>query len=385
VFGTLLGGFSRLGARVGLTIGLVNRLIGRLGVLGRISILIPVAFEVRKLIGKTGDIRSFFQRNIPGLAALQHLSDKLPGTKQINEALGINTQQQIDPSLSASSGLGVHGALLENVRRRERLRASAIAAANAARLTAAAAQRRAEAAFSRRISLFNIASTRAQLTQELNDDNRVLRDELRFLRLELRNHNLSATTRLQVEQQIADTEVQLAQNQATIRQQAQERAARIRERALARRNARQFKVLGLGPTGDTLAPSKKALRVELGSVSDVIKGTFLDTGRTRNLLRSIRRLLSGELGALSADVRNKVKELLDDLKGQITDFDGFNLTQADKRRRFLDKQRADRFGGKADHPVIGSSTVNNTYNINAKDPNDWVKASKRINWRMANA
>jgi hypothetical protein len=149
VFGTLAGGFRTLGARVLGATRFVNVLIGRLGVLGRISVLIPIAFEVRKLIGKTGDIRSFVQRNIPGLAALQHLSDRLPGTKQINEALGINTQQQIDVSLSASPGLGVHGALLANVRRRERLRAAALLAANAARLSAAAAQKRAEAAFSK--------------------------------------------------------------------------------------------------------------------------------------------------------------------------------------------------------------------------------------------
>jgi hypothetical protein len=288
----------------------------------------------------------------------------------------------VDVSLSATGeGPGVHGALLANVRRRERARLAALRAVLAAQQAAARVRVRAENAVARGLSLFEIAATRARLTRSLTDDQRNLRDEETFLRREIRNHLLSAKRRLDLRQRLADVEVQLAQNQQEIAQRAQE----ARQKALERRNTRQFRVLGLDASGSPLAPSRAALRRELGSISDAVKGTFLDTGKTRNLMRSIRRLLSGEFGALSADVRNTIKGLLDNLQSQFGDFDAFNLTQADKRRRVLDQQRADRFGGKADHPVIGSSTVNNTYNINAKDPNDWVKASKRINWRMANA
>lgn len=116
--------------------------------------------------------------------------------------------------------------------------------------------------------------------------------------------------------------------------------------ASALRKARdriQFRAVGLGPTGGELDPSVKALRAEASHVQTAIKGTFLDVGSNRKLMQGIRRVLSGELGTLSVEMRSHVKSLLDNLKGQLTEFDGFNLTAADKRRRFLDRQYADRY------------------------------------------
>jgi hypothetical protein len=90
-------------------------------------------------------------------------------------------------------------------------------------------------------------------------------------------------------------------------------------RAAVVRRARQFRALGLTSTGDELAPSRRALRTEATKIGDALKGTFLDTGKTRNLMQGIRKVLSGQLGSLSRDVRLKVKQLLDDLSGQLGD------------------------------------------------------------------
>lgn len=97
---------------------------------------------------------------------------------------------------------------------------------------------------------------------------------------------------------------------------------------LAVRNRRQFRVLGLGPTGDTLTPGIRGLKRELAKVGDAVKGSFLDTRHTRNLLATIRKLLLGGLGRLSADVRSKIKELLDGIDQQL------KASQGDRQTKF---------------------------------------------------
>jgi hypothetical protein len=180
-----------------------------------------------------------------------------------------------------------------------------------------------------------------------------------------------------------------------------DRAAEARDRmkaaaaarlAATRQQAAQMRLLGLGPSGSALAPTKAALKRELGTVSQAIKGTFLDTGEHRSLLSKIRRLLSGQLGSLSAEVRAKVKELLDGLKGQMDAFDGFNLTKADKRRRFLDRRFADRYAGHSDHPGRGGQGQGgrgDTYHyspvIHTTDPHEGIKAARRGHWQLRNA
>lgn len=169
-----------------------------------------------------------------------------------------------------------------------------------------------------------------------------------------------------------------------------ERRARLRAAAAARaarmrQVAAQYRLLGLGPDGQELAPSRRSLRRELGTVSAAIKGTFLDTDEHRSLLRRLRRLISGQLGSLSSDMRSKIKELLDGLKGQLDEFDGFNLTRAERRRRFLDRQlsRADRYRA---HPAGHVTKVYNqpiTVHADPKEP--WERAAKRAHWRLRHA
>jgi hypothetical protein len=165
-------------------------------------------------------------------------------------------------------------------------------------------------------------------------------------------------------------------------------AEQRRMAAAAKREAAQMRLLGFDSGGSPLAPTKAALKRELGNVSEFIKGTILDTGAHRSMLAKIRRLLSGQLGALSADMRSKIKELLDDLKGQMNEFDGFNLTAADRRRRFLDKNRADRYGGKADHPTTSGGKVKHvhththTYKIDGNPGESMENKIRRAHWRL---
>ena len=66
----------------------------------------------------------------------------------------------------------------------------------------------------------------------------------------------------------------------------------------------------------------KSLRSELGTVTDAISGTILDTTKTTSLLSHIRQVLSGGLGSVGRDVRDKVKSILDDLNNQIANAGG---------------------------------------------------------------
>jgi hypothetical protein len=95
---------------------------------------------------------------------------------------------------------------------------------------------------------------------------------------------------------------------------AQIRRAVVQNEARVRQTA-QFKALGLTGTGDELAPTRRALQAGLASIEKSIGGTLLDTDKNRNLIGRIRRVLSGQFGALSRDVRLKIKDLEDALSG----------------------------------------------------------------------
>jgi len=84
-------------------------------------------------------------------------------------------------------------------------------------------------------------------------------------------------------------------------------------------SAKQFRALGLDDLGNELVPSSKKLRSQLLKLDDAVSGTFLDTKKTQSLMSKIRRVLSGGLGAVTKDVRSKIKEMLGDLDQQLKD------------------------------------------------------------------
>lgn len=109
-------------------------------------------------------------------------------------------------------------------------------------------------------------------------------------------------------------------NLADLRQQQKERAAN-------KRQATQFKALGLSATGDALTPTVKTLRKQLGNISGAVEGTFLDTKKTQSVLSRIRKVLSGGLGKVGDEVRAKVREILNGIDQQLKDH-GRNRTKA---------------------------------------------------------
>ena len=85
-----------------------------------------------------------------------------------------------------------------------------------------------------------------------------------------------------------------------------------------------FLTLGLTATGDVKTPLLPNLRKRLGTITESVKGTFLDTPKTAALLKRIRKEL--EKGFVPKDVRAKVKEMFDEIHDELKNGSG-NLTK----------------------------------------------------------
>jgi hypothetical protein len=147
----------------------------------------------------------------------------------------------------------------------------------------------------------------ARTTASLSDDLGALRSQEAVLRHQLSSERGSLELRrqlLQVQQDIA----------ATL---AEQRAAQARQR-----ENRQFRALGLGPGGDELIPNAASLRKSLGSIREAVRGTVLDTSETKSVMARIRRVLTGEFGRVSEDVRATMRDMLADIKNQLDEFGG---------------------------------------------------------------
>ncbi len=168
----------------------------------------------------------------------------------------------------------------------------------------------------------DLAVARAQATKGLADDLVALRKENALLLKRIGgSHSTIALERQQLD----------VQNQITsvLQQQAEARKAQEQARIQAR-STRQFRRLGLGPGGEELVPGVNNLKRQLSSVTDAIEGSFLDTKKTRQRLRSIRAVLAAGVGNIAKDVRATIKQMIDDLneklKNASVDVTRFNKT-----------------------------------------------------------
>lgn len=157
-----------------------------------------------------------------------------------------------------------------------------------------AAEREARA-FDELMANLSLKLAKAQVTADLRNDIGVLKEIERAI-----------LDRIKEEGRTADLATQLFENR-----QAQAQARR------SQRQREQFQFLGLTGEGEDRVPSAGSLRKRLGSVEKAVEGTALDTRKTNTLLRRLRRLLSGQLGALSDEVRAKIKQMLDDLNADL--------------------------------------------------------------------
>jgi hypothetical protein len=154
------------------------------------------------------------------------------------------------------------------------------------------------------LDTLNFAVTKASATKSQQDDLAAL-------------NNLQATLKKQIRAEGATLDLQ--QQLFDVEQKRKDALAQVRANAVTARNAAQFKTLGLTATGDDRIAGVKALKAELGNVGKALEGSFLDTSKTKSLIQHIRGVLSGGLGAISVDVRSKVKSILDGIDQQLKD------------------------------------------------------------------
>ena len=69
--------------------------------------------------------------------------------------------------------------------------------------------------------------------------------------------------------------------------------------------------------GGARGPSAGALKRRLVSLREQVKGTPLDTDKTRSQLRQIAKVLSGEFGKVGRDVRQAILGMFNDISGAL--------------------------------------------------------------------
>lgn len=120
-----------------------------------------------------------------------------------------------------------------------------------------------------------------------------------------------------------------------VRQQQQDLARQLAEQARERRKSLQFERLGLTEEGERPTPGVGALSRRLKSLREQVKGTTLDTEKTRRELDRIAAVLSGKFGAVGKDVRAAILRMFEDIasaldegqsgrKGPLTKTSGLN-------------------------------------------------------------
>ncbi len=215
---------------------------------------------------------------------------------------------------------------------------------SAAKSAATAAKDAAKAAREHTLAVFDVAEAQAGLTKSLKDDLAVAKQRETKLRqmvalnkkdLDLAQALTAATAaRRDIEQQIAE-----------------QRRARIQKA--------QFKALGLTAEGEKPAPSSGALLRRALTFEKSIKGTVLDTKKTRQQLRKIINFLKKHLHDAGREVRQAILGMLNDIdsssdkkKGPLTATHGLASAQIVKNLG-LTSQQADEIQRRLAHATTG--------------------------------
>lgn len=164
-------------------------------------------------------------------------------------------------------------------------------------------------AFSNALDALNLQLDIAKARKGFNDDLRALEAIERLI-----------LQRIVAEGRTTDLLRQLFENR--------QEQARTRQQMI---QAQQFEGLGLTAEGEQRTPSAGALLRRTRSLQDQIKGTVLDTEKTRSQLQRIVRVLKGEFGAVGRDVRQAILRMLNDISGALSggtgDINRGNLTK----------------------------------------------------------
>jgi len=154
---------------------------------------------------------------------------------------------------------------------------------------------------------------RAQQTKSLADDLVALNRLKALLAKRIAGAKRLGRDTLAFERQQLDVQNQI---NGVLQQQAEASKAAQEARA-KRRSARQFRLLGLTAEGDDPVAGVKGLRRQLQAATKALDGTFLDTRKTQSLIARIQKILSGGLGKVGKDVRQKIQDIIDDLNNKL--------------------------------------------------------------------
>lgn len=155
-------------------------------------------------------------------------------------------------------------------------------------------------------ALRDLAAQRAEFSTSLQDDLRVARDGLAAIRAKIKTDGATVdllSQSLAQQQQIADLQKQ------------------IRERQLERRQAEQFKALGLTETGGKRTPSVGALKKRLNTLKEEVKGTFLDTSKTKAQFAGIASVLAQGPKQVGKVMREAILQMFNDISGALGEGD----------------------------------------------------------------
>ena len=101
---------------------------------------------------------------------------------------------------------------------------------------------------------------------------------------------------------------------ATLSSSSRSRSASSPGCAQERRQGRQFEALGLTAEGRAASPERECSRsATSAALEDQVKGTVLDTAKTKSALRADRERAQGSPASSDANVRLAIKGMLDDI------------------------------------------------------------------------
>jgi hypothetical protein len=176
-----------------------------------------------------------------------------------------------------------------------------------------------------------LQQARATLNNYLSDDLKVAKQIVDLRKDQLRN--AKPKERFDAEQALVAAQQDLYSVQTAIANNATAQTKKTttalksaqldRIQDTARRDAAraglQFQALGLTADGTAKIPGVANLRKQLGTLTDRVKGTPLDTAKTRTQLQRIAKVLSGQFGKVGDDVRSAIVGMFDTIRDALKD------------------------------------------------------------------
>ena len=221
---------------------------------------------------------------------------ELPGQRE--EGPAANRRRALEEAAEDETTAATKG-LDARARGARKITQAANVAAVVTRTAKTAAEKQREE-FDKLMAMLGLRRDRADVTAGLEDDLRAITAQERALRAQVEVEGRT----VELERQLFE----LSQERNRLQQQ--------------QRQGRQFESIGLTREGDQRTPSTQALQRRLGSLRDQLKGTALDTGKTRSELAGIARVLAGQFGAVGKDVRSAILQMFNDIAGALDEGSG---------------------------------------------------------------